>query len=145
MSVYSPAGCHSRAGRISVSVSIGAPTIVGVLSPDPPTPPATGGSGLSAAEVAEAAAIKARQLAGLGVGAGDRVAVALPPGLEFAALLHAMPLLGSVLVPVNTRDPHFSVDAGFLVDAPLTGPEADVSPRGEPSPDDVWVILHPSG
>src|SRR4051794_34382043 len=146
MSVYSPAGCQSRAVRISVWVSIGAPTIVGVLS---------------AAEVAEAAAIKARQLAGLGVRAGDRVAVALPPGLEFAALLHAMPLLGSVLVPVNTRDPQQRVDAELFVDAPLAGPEADlpprvrgdapplgrgdVPPRGDPDPDATWVILHTSG
>src|SRR3954447_14765939 len=116
MSVYSPCDCHSSAVRISVWVSIGAPTIVGVLL---------------AAEVAETAAIKARQLAGLGVGEGDRVAVALPPGLEFAALLHAMPLLGSVLVPVNTRDAQQRVDAEFFIDAPLTGRGADVPPRGE--------------
>src|SRR3954451_20047016 len=130
MSVYSPAGCQSRAVRISVWVSIGAPTIVGVLS---------------AAEVDEAAAIKARQLAGLGMRAGDRVAVALPPGLEFAGLLHAMPLLGSVLVPVNTRDPQQRVDAELFVDAPLAGPEEEVSPRGAPDPDETWVVLHTSG
>jgi O-succinylbenzoic acid--CoA ligase len=101
---------------------------------------------LTAAEVAETAAIKARQLAGLGVGEGDRVAVALPPGLEFAALLHAMPLLGSVLVPVNTRDPHASPDAEHFIDAPLTGPEADTPLRSEPpDPDSTWVILHTSG
>jgi O-succinylbenzoic acid--CoA ligase len=100
---------------------------------------------LHAAAVLETAAITARQLAGLGVSPGDRVAVALPPGGEFAALLHAMPLLGSVLVPVNTRDPRHTPDADILVDAPLTGPEADVSLRARADDGDPWVILHTSG
>jgi O-succinylbenzoic acid--CoA ligase len=100
---------------------------------------------LTAAAVRETAAKKARQLAGLGVRAGDRVAVALPPGLEFAALLHAMPLLGSVLVPVNTRDPRQTVDAEFLIDAPLIDQETDVPQRRPPSANDVWVTLHTSG
>jgi O-succinylbenzoic acid--CoA ligase len=72
------------------------------------------------------------------------VAVALPPSLEFAALLHAMPLLGSVLVPLNTRDPAHQPAYDLLVDAPLEGPEADVEPRS-PGPDETWVILHTSG
>jgi O-succinylbenzoic acid--CoA ligase len=100
---------------------------------------------LRAAAVLETAATKARQLAGLGVGPGTRVAVALPPSLEYAALLHAMPLLGSVLVPVNTRDPQHTVDADLSIDAPLTGPEADTPGRGEPDPSDTWVVLHTSG
>src|SRR2546423_11895549 len=121
MSVYSPAGCQSSAGRICW-VSMARAYDSGVLH---------------AAAVLETAAMKARQLAALGVSEGDRVAVALPPGLEFAALLHAMPLLGSVLVPVNTRDPRQTVDADILVDAPLTGPEAATDPRGEANQDDV--------
>jgi o-succinylbenzoate---CoA ligase len=101
---------------------------------------------LPAAAVLETAAIKARQLAGLGIGSGSRVAVALPPSLEYAALLHAMPLLGSVLVPVNTRDPRQSVDADILVDAPLTSPEAAANLRDdEPGDDELWVVLHTSG
>jgi O-succinylbenzoic acid--CoA ligase len=56
-----------------------------------------------------------------------------------------MPLLGSVLVPVNTRDPHSAPDADILVDAPLAAPEADVPARGAPSDSDVWVVLHTSG
>jgi O-succinylbenzoic acid--CoA ligase len=57
-----------------------------------------------------------------------------------------MPLLGSVLVPVNARDSHHVPDHDLLVDAPLTGPGADVELRaGEPDPDDTWVILHTSG
>src|SRR5947199_9844469 len=119
MSVYSPAGCQSSALRICwVSMARAYDSHM-----------------LHAAAVLETAATKARQLAGLGVRPGDRVAVALPPGLEFAALLHAMPLLGSVLVPVNTRDPHVAVEAEHLVDAPLAGPEADFPARGEPLPE----------
>src|SRR5438128_11939630 len=107
MSSYSPAGCQSRAGRICwVSMARAYDSHM-----------------LAAAAVLETAAIKARQLAGLGVVAGSRVAVALPPSLEYAALLHAMPLLGSILVPVNTRDPRRSVDADILVDSPVTSPE----------------------
>jgi O-succinylbenzoic acid--CoA ligase len=94
--------------------------------------------------VLETAAGKARQLAGLGVGPGSRVAVALPPGLEFAALLHAMPLLGSVLVPLNTRDPRHVPAHDLLVESPLDGSEADIEPRS-PQPEDTWVILHTSG
>src|SRR3954469_22652356 len=135
MSVYSPTGCHSRAGVIAGFVSIGAPTLVAMAR-------------LSSREVAQTAAMKARQLAALGISAGDRVAVAIPPGLEFAALLHAMPLLGSVLVPLNTRDPGHIPEHDLLVDQPLTGPEVDVEPLTSPEadvgprapqPGDTWV------
>src|SRR5881275_3688829 len=116
MSVYSPAGCQSSARRICwVSIARAYDSHM-----------------LHAAAVLETARTKARQLAGLGVGRGTRVAVALPPSLEFAALLHAMPLLGSILVPVNTRDPQQSVDADILVDAPLAGPEAAIELRRRP-------------
>src|SRR5439155_7014216 len=129
MSVYSPAGCQSSALRICwVSMARAYDSHM-----------------LHAAAVLESAATKARQLAGLGVSRGDRVAVALPPGAEFAALLHAMPLLGSVLVPVNTRDSRQTVEADIVIDAPLTGPEGDTPLRGEPDPGDTWVVLHTSG
>src|SRR3954447_14442650 len=129
MSSYSAAGYQSRAVRICW-VSMRRAYDSGVLR---------------SAAVLETAAMKARQLAGRGVGEGTRVAVSLPPSLEYAALLHAMPLLGSVLVPVNTRDPRQSVDADILVDAPLPAPEKATAFRGEPNDDDVWVILHTSG
>src|SRR3954469_121378 len=129
MSVYSPAGCQSSAARICwVSMRRAYDSHM-----------------LRAAAVLETAAMKARQLAGLGVGAGTRVAVALPPSLEYAALLHAMPLLGSVLVPVNTRDPRQIVDADIVIGAPLTGREHAADLRAEPDPGSTWVVLHPSG
>jgi o-succinylbenzoate---CoA ligase len=45
----------------------------------------------------------ARRLAGRGVRAGDRVAVALPPGEGFCIALHAILRLGAVAVPVDLR------------------------------------------
>src|SRR5436305_15158214 len=126
MSVYSPADCHSSAGRICwVSMARAYDSHM-----------------LSAAAMLEKAATTARQLAGLGVGAGTRVAVALPPSLEYAALLHAMPLLGSILVPVNTRDPRQAVDADIVIDAPLTSPTSGAELRGVPGADYLRVLLH---
>ena len=45
----------------------------------------------------------AAELAGRGAGPGDRVAIALVPGLAFAQALHACLLLGAVAVPVDLR------------------------------------------
>ena len=51
---------------------------------------------------ADARAVAA-ELGARGVGAGQRVAIALPPGLAFAQALHACLLLGAVAVPVDLR------------------------------------------
>ena len=56
----------------------------------------------SYAELHAAARAGARRF-GRGVGRGDRVAIALPPGLPFAEALHACLLLGAVAVPVDLR------------------------------------------
>lgn len=45
----------------------------------------------------------AAELATRGAGPGQRVAIALPPGLAFARALHACLLLGAVAVPVDLR------------------------------------------
>jgi len=45
----------------------------------------------------------ARWLAAEGIGPGDRVALALPAGVEFAVALHACLLLGAPVVPVDLR------------------------------------------
>jgi O-succinylbenzoic acid--CoA ligase len=45
----------------------------------------------------------ARQMATIGVRKGDRVAALLPDDPRFVALYHALPRLGAVLVPLNTR------------------------------------------
>jgi O-succinylbenzoic acid--CoA ligase len=71
------------------------------------------------------ASIAASHLFGRGVRAGDRVAIALPPSLDFARALHACLLLGAVAVPVDLRMSAaerrtVAVDAAALVDAPLS-------------------------
>ncbi len=57
----------------------------------------------SYAELLERAGSVASALQRRGVKAGDRVAIALPAGLDFAYTLHACLLLGAVAVPVDLR------------------------------------------
>jgi O-succinylbenzoic acid--CoA ligase len=54
-------------------------------------------------ELYAAAAAGAAQLERSGVQRGQRVAIALPPGIPFAIALHACWLAGAVAVPVDTR------------------------------------------
>jgi O-succinylbenzoic acid--CoA ligase len=102
-----------------------------------------GGRSVTYGQLDAAAARAARRLAALGIGPGDRVATTLPPGVEFAALLHAMPRLGAVLVPLNTREQR-AIDL-LTIAAPLDGDEADVDLRSEIDPDATWVVIHTSG
>jgi O-succinylbenzoic acid--CoA ligase len=55
------------------------------------------------AELEAAARAAAGALAERGVSAGDRVALALPAGIEFVAALHGCMLLGAVAVPIDLR------------------------------------------
>ncbi len=55
------------------------------------------------AELLAVASAGAAELAARGAGPGQRVAIALPPGLAFAQALHACLLLGAVAVPVDLR------------------------------------------
>src|SRR5688500_7772238 len=59
-----------------------------------------GGHELTYAELDAEADRVAGELAGQGFGAGSLVFSTLPPGLEFAVQLHALPRLGAVLVPM---------------------------------------------
>ena len=97
---------------------------------------------LTYAELDRAATRAARQLAALGVGEGDRVATTLPPGEDFAALLHAVPRVGAALVPLG---PGSSFDASVVVDAPLDGNEGDVELRVELDPSAVHTVILTSG
>ncbi len=103
------------------------------------------------AELRAAAVRTARRLAALGVGEGDRVATTLPPGRTFAELLHALPLLGAALVPLNTRltaaERAWQLEhcaARIRVEEPLDGDEADVAPRPL-DPEAEWALLFTSG
>jgi O-succinylbenzoic acid--CoA ligase len=81
----------------------------------------------------------------LGVAAGSRVAIALPPGADFAVALHACLRAGAVAVPVDLRDPgRAAPDCDALIETPL-------SCAGEPLPAQphdlaaTAVIVHTSG
>jgi O-succinylbenzoic acid--CoA ligase len=105
-----------------------------------------------------------------GVGPGERVAIALPGGLEFAQALHATLLLGAVAVPVDLRlaaDERARLLDGtsHVVQAPLAddiagtgaGPARHLEPHAFPAPqafrephalhdlDAVAVVIHTSG
>jgi O-succinylbenzoic acid--CoA ligase len=104
------------------------------------------------AELAGGAARTARRLAALGVGESDRVATTLPPGVAFAELLHALPLLAASLVPLNTRltqaERRWQLEdsrARLCVVEPLAGDEADVEFRTEVDPDSEHSVIYTSG
>jgi O-succinylbenzoic acid--CoA ligase len=106
----------------------------------------------SYARLHEAARFAAGELVARGAGAGSRVAIALPAGLEFAQALHACLLLGAIAVPVDLRlapgeRERIAVGADVLVEDPLgLGPApADVPIRGVHELDDIAVVIHTSG
>ena len=108
-----------------------------------------GGRTLTYAALSALADATARRLAARGVGEGDRVAVLLPAGVEFAAVAHALPRIGAVLVPVNARlsaaERRFVVDGAHVVDEPVAGDQADVALRDAVDPDAPHSIIHTSG
>ncbi len=81
-------------------------------------------------ELLESARDGARQLTALGVARGERVAIALEPGLAFAAALHACMLHGAIAVPLDLRLPareRASVASGCALTIDTDGP---LTPRG---------------
>jgi O-succinylbenzoic acid--CoA ligase len=95
-----------------------------------------GGETVTYAELDRRAASVARRLAAKGVGPGDRVRVSHPPGIAFAELLHALPRLGAVFVPVaSAHPPQPAVDPS----------QADVELRTAHDPDATHSVIHTSG
>jgi O-succinylbenzoic acid--CoA ligase len=95
------------------------------------------------------AAGAAATLASRGVRPGDRVAIALPAGTDFAVALHATLLLGAAALPVDLRLAREERDAriaaaGHLVDAPVE-PAEWKPPVVAPDPDRVALAVHTSG
>jgi O-succinylbenzoic acid--CoA ligase len=83
------------------------------------------------AQLLQAATAGAQDLAARGVRAGDRVAIALPPGLDFAQALHACMLVGAVALPIDLRlsaQEQETIAAGSVarigLDAPLQSEHA---------------------
>ena len=106
----------------------------------------------SYAELERLAATSARRLARLGVGAGDRVASMLAPGLELAVLLHALPKLGAALVPIDQRlrgaERRWMVEdssARLVLEEPPGGEEAGVDLRHAADPSEALTVLYSSG
>lgn len=95
---------------------------------------------------------RARSVAGAlaerGVGAGDRVALALPAGADYCAALHGCFLLGAVAVPIDLRLAQAEREARLhsarvVVEGPLPGPSLEGVPRVET--EDVATLMHTSG
>jgi o-succinylbenzoate---CoA ligase len=112
-------------------------------------------SSCSYAELHAAARRGARSLSARGVGRGDRVAIALPPGLQFAEALHACLLLGAVAVPVDLRladaERAYICDGAALVvsetfsGAPNAGAQPAFALDEHHDLDAVAAIIHTSG
>jgi len=88
---------------------------------------------------------RVRRAAGaLGAQPGERVAIALPPGREFAVALHACLLSGAVAVPIDLRlpDPPLA-GAQRVIDAPL-GDGSPIRPRPHDL-DATAIVVHTSG
>ncbi len=100
-----------------------------------------------------AASAGADELAVRGVRAGDRVAIALPAGLDFAYALHACLLIGAIAVPVDLRLSQAEralVAAGAVatIDEPLSvdpGCGASLALRSTHDIDAPAVVIHTSG
>jgi O-succinylbenzoic acid--CoA ligase len=115
-----------------------APTLTAIQTPD---------ARLSYGELWSAARAGAAELAERGVYRGERVAIALAPGIAFAQALHACMLLGAIVVPVDLRLTAVEREriiggASTIVDEPLrAGPhhDSDEPLRAEPhyDPDEL--------
>jgi O-succinylbenzoic acid--CoA ligase len=112
----------------------------------------------SYAELLERARVGAGELAARGAAPGERVAIALPAGLDFVCALHACLLLGAVAVPVDLRlgerERAAIVDgAAVVVDEPLRAAGARGVPTGVQGAsagaahdlDAVAAVIHTSG
>jgi O-succinylbenzoic acid--CoA ligase len=100
---------------------------------------------LSYAALDAAASAGARDLAARGVRPGDRVALALPPGEDFAVALHAAWRAGAAVVPLDLKAPDPPLaGATVVVDEPL-GDGAAAPLRAEHDLEAVAAVLHTSG
>ncbi len=95
------------------------------------------------ARAVAAGLVAARRRAG-----GDRVAIALPPGLEFAVALHGCLLLGAAAIPIDDRlaEPErerLRAGAATTIDGPLE-PAPPVA-TGAPAEDAIALVVHTSG
>jgi O-succinylbenzoic acid--CoA ligase len=101
------------------------------------------------AELLAAARAGAARLQGLGAGAGDRIAIALPAGLEFAQALHACLLLGAAVVPVDMRlapaERERIAGGAVLLEEPLPGRGELLDLGARHDLDATAIVVHTSG
>ncbi len=109
---------------------------------------------LSYMELLAGASLGAAELAARGAGPGQRVAIALPPGLAFAQTFHACLLLGAVAVPVDLRltaaeREYLTAGAAVLVEEPLAPATdrggADRYATARHDLESTAVVIHTSG
>ncbi|HVS28939.1 MAG TPA: o-succinylbenzoate--CoA ligase [Solirubrobacteraceae bacterium] len=102
-------------------------------------------------ELARRAELAAYGLAASGVSSGDRVALALPAGVDFAVALHACLRLGAVAVPLHERltaRERAAQSAGaalVLEELPQADPIAPADLAGRHDPDAPAIVVHTSG
>jgi len=96
----------------------------------------------------------ARRLSGLGVRAGDQVALGLAPGEPFVVLLHALHRLGAIAVPIDPAAPpadreRRSAGAALVVDDPALVAEQAPDPAAalldHHDLDAPAIVVHTSG
>ncbi len=105
------------------------------------------------AELLSAAQRGADALAADGARRGERVALALAPGLEFACALHACMLLGAVAVPVDLRlsareRSRLVSSCKLTIAEPIgleAGPAGDLAHGARHDLDATAVVIHTSG
>jgi O-succinylbenzoic acid--CoA ligase len=121
------------------------------LRPDHPAVVDVEGAITTYAELDALARDAAAVLAARGIEAGDRVALALPPGVPFLAALHATLALGAAAVPIDRRlkaaerEQH-AAGAALVVSEPLRRRgEPDAPTRERLDPDAPATIVHTSG
>jgi O-succinylbenzoic acid--CoA ligase len=107
-------------------------------------------AGATYAELLALARAGAARLDELGARPGERVAIALPPGLAFAQALHACLLLGAVAVPVDLRLASAERDrnaagAAVLVDEPLPSDGYRALPPARHDLASTALLVHTSG
>ena len=110
---------------------------------------------VSYAELWRLAGAGAGELVELGARRGQRVAIALAPGIEFAQALHACWLLGAIAVPVDLRltaaeRAKVAAEASVHIERPLHSgsgePESETFANGATHDlDAVCAVIHTSG
>ncbi len=109
-----------------------------------------GGRAMTYAELAAAAVEGARSLAGLGVQAGDRVALEIEDWLDFAVAVHSCLLSGAPAVPVDLRLAETEraarrAGAKVVLTAWPAGREGVLFRQAGIRPDAVATVMHTSG